>query len=235
MPALRFLLRPTVLVSVLAHGGLVAAGLCAVGARGGTTPASITGFVSEEWSGAQDVVEVPPAPEVPREVAPVRVEPRPEDAPLTDDAPSELETPSASPVSIDTDFGRVPVGLRTSRPAPAAPVPAPPLASVAPPAPEAIAQRAGAGPTRGASPIGNHKPAYPTEALARGWQGIARLRVAVRDDGTVGDVRLVASSGFRLLDDAAVRAAWSWRFEPRVVDGAPAPDLLSVPVEFRIR
>ncbi|HVG93531.1 MAG TPA: TonB family protein [Planctomycetota bacterium] len=235
MPALRILLRPTFLASVLAHGGLVAVGLFAVATPGRTSPASITTFISEEWSGSVDVEEVPVAPVEPRDVAPLRAEPGPAEAPVAEDGPSELETPPPSPMALDTDFGRVPVGLRTSRPVPEAPVPTAPVAAVAPVAPPQVAQRAGAGPTVGANPIGNQKPPYPPQALVRGWQGVARVLVTVRADGTVGDVRLASSSGYRLLDDTAVRAAWSWRYEPRLVDGVPAPDLLEQPVEFRIR
>jgi protein TonB len=234
MPALRLLLRPTVLVSVLAHAGLVAAGFCAVATPGRSSSASITSFISEEYSGSVDVEEVPLAPEEPRAVEPLRAEPGLADAPVAEDGPSELETLATTPLALDTEFGRVPVGLRT-RPVPEAPVPPAPVAAVAPVAPPQVAQRAGSGPTVGAERIGNRKPPYPPQALARGWQGEARVLVTVRADGTVGDVRLATSSGYRLLDDTAIRAAWSWRYKPRLVDGVPAPDLLEQPVEFRIR
>jgi protein TonB len=228
----RLLLRPAVLASVLAHGGLVAAGLFGLGEAPLTRPATITGFVSEAWSGAEDADATPWVPEVAREVEAVTAEPRPAEATVEEELPPDLPWPDAPPTETRSGFGGVPVGLRTRAETPPAPSAAPPPAPVAVPQ---VAQRAGGGPTRGAVRVGNHKPPYPREALARGWQGVARVVVDVREDGTVGGVRLAESSGYALLDDAALAAARAWRYEPRLVDGVPAPDLLKVPVVFRIR
>jgi periplasmic protein TonB len=46
---------------------------------------------------------------------------------------------------------------------------------------------------------------YPEEAKRLGLHGSLILQVAVRADGTVASVRVVHSSGFRVLDNAAVR------------------------------
>jgi protein TonB len=46
---------------------------------------------------------------------------------------------------------------------------------------------------------------YPEEAKRLGLHGSLILRVSVRADGTVEDVRIVRSSGFDVLDQAAVR------------------------------
>lgn len=228
----RLLLRPAVLASVLAHGGLVAAGLLALGEPPVTRPATITGFVSEAGSGPVDSDATPPVPQVARDVEAVAAEPRPAEAIVEEELPPDLPWAAAPPTATRTGFDRVPVGLRTRAETAPSPSAAPPSAPVAVPQ---VAQRAGGGPTRGAVRVGNHKPPYPPEALARGWQGVARVVVDVREDGRVGGVRLAESSGYGLLDDAAVTAAWGWRYEPRLVDGVPAPDLLKVPVVFRIR
>lgn len=45
---------------------------------------------------------------------------------------------------------------------------------------------------------------YPAEASANGIYGTLRLMVALRPDGTVQDIRILRSSGERVLDEAAV-------------------------------
>jgi protein TonB len=46
---------------------------------------------------------------------------------------------------------------------------------------------------------------YPQEASAKGIYGTLRLMVALRPDGTVQDIRILRSSGERVLDEAAVQ------------------------------
>lgn len=58
------------------------------------------------------------------------------------------------------------------------------------------------------------KPKYPPGAQERGEQGDVTLEFVVTAEGTVGEVRVVQSSGFRELDDAAVGAVKKARFVP---------------------
>lgn len=46
---------------------------------------------------------------------------------------------------------------------------------------------------------------YPEEATRRGIYGTLRLMVAINPDGTISDIRILRSSGERLLDEAAIR------------------------------
>ncbi|MDR0737310.1 MAG: energy transducer TonB [Zoogloeaceae bacterium] len=48
---------------------------------------------------------------------------------------------------------------------------------------------------------------YPLTAIQNGWQGEAWVRIFLDDDGNVIAARLEASSGYPLLDEAAVNAA----------------------------
>lgn len=50
---------------------------------------------------------------------------------------------------------------------------------------------------------------YPPEAVARGLEGEVRLLVTLGADGGIADVRVAASSGYPLLDNAAAKAAWA--------------------------
>ena len=65
-------------------------------------------------------------------------------------------------------------------------------------------------------PLFEHSPppVYPHRAIQNGWEGILELRVTLRVDGAVGSVDVVTSSGYPVLDAAAVAAIRSWRAEP---------------------
>jgi protein TonB len=71
---------------------------------------------------------------------------------------------------------------------------------------------------------------YPAEAIARGLQGEALVLLFLDAAGNAIAARLEASSGYALLDDAAVSAARSLRSLP-----ASAPREALVPVRFRLR
>jgi periplasmic protein TonB len=58
------------------------------------------------------------------------------------------------------------------------------------------------------------EPRYPAESLARGEEGLVKVRVLLRADGRVAEAEVVASSGFPLLDASALEAAYLWRFPP---------------------
>jgi len=65
-------------------------------------------------------------------------------------------------------------------------------------------------------------------------EGRVVLLADVRADGTVEKVRVESSSGFPLLDDAAIDALERWRFKPRVANGKATPFVARVPFQFSI-
>jgi protein TonB len=71
---------------------------------------------------------------------------------------------------------------------------------------------------------------YPREAIERSIEGEATVLLFLDESGDVIAARLEKTSGYALLDDAAVRAARSLRALPA---GAPREALL--PVRFRLR
>lgn len=81
---------------------------------------------------------------------------------------------------------------------------------------------------------GNSAPAYPPLARKRGQQGTVLVRCLINKDGQATETVLKESSGFRLLDEAALKAVKTWKFHPAMKNGKPAPDYLVVPVEFRL-
>lgn len=59
----------------------------------------------------------------------------------------------------------------------------------------------------------NPPPDYPALARQRRIEGVVELLLIVDAEGRVVDLTVVASSGSRLLDQAAIKAARQWRFE----------------------
>jgi TonB family protein len=66
-------------------------------------------------------------------------------------------------------------------------------------------------------------PRYPLMARARGWQGTVRVGLSVSADGSVTEASLRESSGYRVLDRAAVDVARHSRFAPPASRGLPTP------------
>lgn len=86
------------------------------------------------------------------------------------------------------------------------------------------AEEAPAGPTHGPGSLGGPVPVYPKDALDRDLSGRVTLSVMIAADGSVKSVEVSASSGHRLLDEAAVRAVErGWAFSPGMKNGKPEP------------
>jgi len=65
------------------------------------------------------------------------------------------------------------------------------------------------------------EPAYPERARRAGVAGVVAVRILLAADGSVRQVELTASSGSRLLDEAALEAARASTFEPATRNRAP--------------
>ncbi|MDP6941367.1 MAG: energy transducer TonB [Planctomycetota bacterium] len=57
-------------------------------------------------------------------------------------------------------------------------------------------------------------PVYPRSARRLGLEGVVRVWVLVRVDGTVQDLGIEASSGHEALDRASISAISKWKFFP---------------------
>src|SRR5262249_51234337 len=60
--------------------------------------------------------------------------------------------------------------------------------------------------------VSYEQPRYPESARRRCEQGVVRVEVDVLADGTLGDVRVVESSGSESLDAAAAASVRRWKF-----------------------
>lgn len=77
-------------------------------------------------------------------------------------------------------------------------------------------------------------PAYPRVAREKGHEGTVMLRILVTPEGDVSEVVVEHSSGFSMLDVAALDAAKHWKFTPARRDGVAVAASVVVPVEFRL-
>lgn len=75
-------------------------------------------------------------------------------------------------------------------------------------------------------------PRYPDRARSLNQQGVVKVRIKLDHSGDPMDVAVLASSGYALLDHAAIRAARKWRFQPEIRNGRPVVAFVELPVEF---
>ncbi len=71
---------------------------------------------------------------------------------------------------------------------------------------------------------------YPPEAVARGIEGEVRLLLMLDGNGTIRDAQVAAGSGHKMLDEAALKAAYAMGSLPE----ADAREVI-LPVVFRLR
>ncbi len=93
---------------------------------------------------------------------------------------------------------------------------------------EPLTEQVAAAPRYGYNPA----PAYPRLARNRGWEGTVEFKVRVLSNGKVGDVKLINSSGYKSLDQAARRAINRWRFTAASRAGRVVESWVVVPVHF---
>lgn len=65
------------------------------------------------------------------------------------------------------------------------------------------------------------RPVYPDEELKQNRQGTVTLRFLIGADGTVKDSRVVTSSGYPALDEAARVGIAKCSFHPALLEGKP--------------
>jgi protein TonB len=172
----------------------------------------------------------PPKPEPPKPKPPKPEPVRPEPPRPAPPAPVPTPPPAPSPAVSVPETKPAP---QPPEPAPApAPRPAPvPQAPPAPPAPPAKTDVS----ISASYSASNAKPVYPTMSKRMGEQGTVMLRVLVKSDGSAANVEVKSSSGFPRLDQSAVEAVKSWRFNPATLDGKPVDEWYQVPIPFKLQ
>ena len=75
---------------------------------------------------------------------------------------------------------------------------------------------------------------YPPQARRLRWQGETRLEVDLTDDGHVAAARLSTSSGYAILDEAALRDVRAWRFRIPKIAGLTVPMTVIVYIGYHL-
>jgi protein TonB len=82
--------------------------------------------------------------------------------------------------------------------------------------------------------LNNPRPPYPMVARRMGYHGKVVLDVEVLAEGKAGDVKLHQSSGYDILDNAALQTVKTWRFTPARRFGQPVTQRFLVPIKFSL-
>jgi protein TonB len=152
------------------------------------------------------VIQPKPVPQVVA-AKPIARQPPPPSVPVVQSAPDTTE-PSADTVQVAT----------------APPPPAPVVAKPAPP-PEPSLYAGGY--------LTPPSPNYPPEAQKRGLQGRVMLKVHVLASGEPDIVTVANSSGFDILDEAAVKGVKAAVFKPAMRGDTPVDAVYFVPINFK--
>ncbi len=78
----------------------------------------------------------------------------------------------------------------------------------------------------------NAPPSYPAVALTNRWSGTVWLRISIDESGTVTDVKIERSSGYPVLDSAAIEAVSRWRGTPAHREGEAVATVEIQPIIF---
>lgn len=200
----------------------------------------------------------PTAPPVVQDIVPPPTEPDRAVMPASNPPPSQIAQPPPAPEpvpAVASDPIRLPppvpveVTRHVAKAAPSPPqtvpsphsAPAQALASLTPaPAPTEArpAEVATADPLIPPRPVAgmetNRAPAYPEIALRRHEAGRVMLRVSVSAHGRPLEVDVAQSSGYPILDAAALSAVRQWQFIPAMQAGTAVAAIAEVPVRFQI-
>ena len=82
-------------------------------------------------------------------------------------------------------------------------------------------------------PVYSPDPEYSEEARKAKYQGVCVLWLVVGPDGRPRDIRVTRTLGLG-LDEKAIEAVKTWKFEPAMKDGKPVSVEISVQVDFHL-
>jgi protein TonB len=200
-------------LSAIAHAWFIHTRLARIEpARVDLIPSTTTEILLVEETPPPPLPEPTPIPTP--EPTPPPPEPTPEEIVTAKESP-EVAQPTPEPTPIATP---APTPKPTPKPEPRVQKPRP-AAAINVPKPVVIQ---------------NTPPSYPEIARRNGWEGRVLVRVEVSADGRPLSTSIAKSSGYGVLDQSALRAVKSWRFQPRTVAGIPTAGSVEVPVNFAL-
>ncbi|OGW81985.1 MAG: hypothetical protein A3G33_04355 [Omnitrophica bacterium RIFCSPLOWO2_12_FULL_44_17] len=75
---------------------------------------------------------------------------------------------------------------------------------------------------------------YPRSAIRHELEGKVVMALEILKDGSVGRSHMANSSGFAILDKAAMNAVKTWEFHPALKSDKPIVEYIEVPVSFEL-
>lgn len=75
---------------------------------------------------------------------------------------------------------------------------------------------------------------YPRMARRRNYQGIVQLEVIVDRNGKPTSIKILESSGYKILDSSAVSSVEEWEFEPKKINNRLVVSKVHIPVAFQL-
>lgn len=78
-------------------------------------------------------------------------------------------------------------------------------------------------------------PRYPRSSKRNSEQGDVVLSINVNENGLVSSADVLSSSGYRALDEEAIRAVMKAKFAPAVSGGKKVPCIVSLTIKFRLK
>jgi protein TonB len=180
------------------------------------------GLTLAAWNSRTPAVAIPPTEMVVSLTAPLETPaPAPTAIARTEPTPRKVESPAVSPATTNVSPPtEVPASAQTAAPAMASPEPA---------------TVADTEPDYKASYLRNPSPVYPLAARRMGLQGKVVLNVEVLAEGRCGLIEVKQSSGYAMLDNAALQTVRDWRFVPARHAGIAVTRWFLVPVQFQLR
>lgn len=76
---------------------------------------------------------------------------------------------------------------------------------------------------------------YPPLSQRLGEEGTVVVALEVAADGSVSDARVVSSSGYPRLDNAALSAVRQAHFKPATINGVPVASKARLPIRYELR
>src|SRR5450755_1018925 len=75
---------------------------------------------------------------------------------------------------------------------------------------------------------------YPEQARRDGQEGRAQVKICINTSGKVESAEIASSSGFPILDEAAIKVGRAFRFKPPTQEGKPVATCPVLPVKFEL-
>ena len=76
---------------------------------------------------------------------------------------------------------------------------------------------------------------YPRWAVREGWEGSFVIAIEVLKSGEVGRWKVIESTGYSLLDEAATETVRQWHFYAATERGNPIVSCIEIPIHFELR